>query len=257
MKKKISTIFLFLVLISVIYPQSQLEQDQYGNGDGTIIEMKIINDINWIRRQHTQRIQIGDLARPERLIAYSDPTLENPQELFRLNYNDFINISEVITGANITTDRCDIIWVKISTDRGNIGWLNIGGSDPYENNKWIILERIISGDRTWTIRRQNFFLTFWEPLEVREKPGLESNVLFIFTPSLPQDNDGIKFVFRGYAITEETDKIDGVSWADHWVRIEDDQGRYGWVFAGYGSAERGGPTFSTPANLINQRLGHY
>ena len=256
MKKKISAFFLFFVLVLDVYSQS--EQDQYGNGNGTIIEMKISNNINWIRRQHNQRIQIGDLARPERLMAYTDPTLENSQELFRLNYNDYINITEVVTGADITTDRRDIIWVKISTDQGSIGWLNIGGSDPYSNNRWVILERIISGNRTWTVRRQESRLAIWETLEVRDKPGLYgSTVIFNLIPLLPEDNDGWTFFVDGFAITEETDVVDGIDWPDHWVKIEDKDGRIGWIFGGHGTIERGGPAFFTPENIIYVRLGYY
>jgi len=248
---KNAIILMVLLFICNLYVFSQT--NDYGYGNGSIIEIKTIQNMKYIRRIHNQRILIGDLSRPERLIVYNDPSLRNNIELFRLKIDDYINILEIIREKNIINKEYKI-WIKISTDQGNIGWLRMGGysnevgdTDPYENNRWTIIERIEINDINWTVRRQEFYLFTLYTLNVRNIPGIyESVVLYKMLP--------YQWV-RGFAVTEETDTIDGLT--NHWVRVQDIRGRVGWIFAGYLSTESGGPTILTPENIIYMRFGYY
>lgn len=233
---------------------TQSDYGQYANGNGTIIETKTDGETKWIRRKHDQRIQIGDLSINERLIVYNDPLSGNNTELFRLKLDDNITITEVISEEDIKNDVRKI-WLKISTAQGNIGWINIGDRDPYEDNRWSIMEIITTNGKQWTVRKQESTLSIWETLKVRDKPGLGSTVLFDLIPLLPQDNNGWTFFVDGFAITEETDTINGRK--DHWVKIIDKQGRSGWIFGDDGGLERGGPKYLTPEEIVYDRLGYF
>jgi hypothetical protein len=250
---------LFAVYISSIYPQS--DPDPYANGNGSIRETTINQNTKWVRRIHHQRIQIGDLSRPERLIVYSNPMEGNSTELFRLALNDYIDILEVIREEN-TIEAIYQTWLKISTEQGNIGWINIGNNSPYPNNGngWQIIETLVVNGRQWTVRRQYSMLALWETVDVRDKPGFDSTIIFSIVPIPPADNDGRTYSIKGFAITEEEDTIDIDTLGrrtDHWVKIEDDQGRVGWIFGYFGSAERGGAKYRTPDAIIYETLGYY
>ena len=238
----------------------------FRNGNGTIIETKIIDNTIWVIRKHEQRIRIGDRIRNERLIVHDNPKLENSIELFRLRAGDYINTLEIIREENILNNLLNI-WLKISTDNGEIGWINItrhryalgyelGGNDPYDNDRWSIIETITANEREWTVRKQESYLSIWSTLDVRDKPGLYgSTILFQLVPILPQDNDGWIYFVEGFAITEETERINNRT--DHWVKITDRQGRTGWIFGGWGDIERGGPKYLTPEYIILIRLNAF
>lgn len=250
---------LFAVSISTMYPQS--DPDPYANGNGSILEATTNQNTKWVRRIHHQRIQIGDLSRPERLIVYSNPMEENSTELLRLALNDYIDILEVIREEN-TIEAIYQTWLKISTEQGNIGWINIGNNSPYPNNgnRWQIIETLVVNGRQWTVRRQYSMLAFWETVDVRDNPGFDSTIILSIVPIPPADNDGRTYSIEGFAITEEEDTIDTDTLGgrtDHWVKIEDSQGRVGWIFGGFGSAERGGAKFMTPDAIIYYLLGYY
>ena len=56
-------------------------------------------------------------------------------------------------------------------------------------------------------------------------------------------------------ITEETETIDGLT--DHWLKIEYASNKYGWIFGGYASVERGGPKYYIPEAMIIFDLSWY
>ena len=227
--------------------------------NGIVIDTRLENDTQWTRRIHIQRIRIGIRANAgQQLIVYSDPQLSNGIvdkriELFRLNRNEIIHASEIIREDDFSTNSYTM-WLKIYSAQG-IGWINLGGRDPYADSRWEIIETIVTDNNTWVVRRQESMLAIWEVIAVREKPGLDSMVLFYLEPLLPQYNDGWTFVVEGFAITEEMDRINGLM--DHWVKIEDRQGRTGWIFGGDGTVERGGARFRTPENRIQSRLAWF
>ena len=42
---------------------------------------------------------------------------------------------------------------------------------------------------------------------------------------------------------------------DRWVKIQYEEGKYGWVFGGYVSVERGGPKYMIPEHEIEFLVG--
>ena len=247
--KTVAIAVFFAVCASNIYPQS----DPYAGGNGSVIETVTRQNTEWTRRVHNQEIQIGYLASPERLTVYSDPMAGNGRELFRLALGDSINISEVVREEN-TDEAVYRTWLKISAEQGS-GWINIGGTSPYLKDQWQIIETLTVNGRQWTVRRQHSMLALWETVDVREKPGFDSAVIFSIVRIPSSDNNGSTYFIEGFAITEETDKAETVPYRDHWVEIEDSRGRTGWIFGGFGSTESGGPKYRTPEAVIDDRLG--
>lgn len=91
-------------------------------------------------------------------------------------------------------------------------------------------------------------MSVWTNLNVRDKPGLTGNKVYLIKYDGPQLN------FKTVAITEETETIDEKK--DSWVKIEYEKDKYGWVFGGYVDVERGGPKYLTPKNEILFLLGN-
>jgi len=95
----------------------------------------------------------------------------------------------------------------------------------------------------------------YERLNVRDKPGLEGKKLFMLhdydkgAGKNPQENHEI------LAITEESETIDGHK--DHWLKVEYQPGKYGWIFGAYAGVERGGPKYYIPENMVKFDLGWY
>lgn len=65
--------------------------------------------------------------------------------------------------------------------------------------------------------------------------------------------EGPQLTYNVVEITEESEIIDGIN--DRWVKIEYEKGKYGWVFGGYVSVERGGPKYMIPENEIKFLVG--
>ena len=55
--------------------------------------------------------------------------------------------------------------------------------------------------------------------------------------------------------TEETETIDGLT--DHWLKVEYEPGKFGWIFGGYASVERGGPKYYIPEKTVIFDLSWY
>lgn len=102
--------------------------------------------------------------------------------------------------------------------------------------------------------KDNDNIKVWERLNVREKPGLDGKKIsmihdFDSGSRNPQEN------YTVVAMTEEKDSIDGMN--DYWLKIEYAHGKYGWIFGGYATVERGGPKYYTPENTAIFALGWY
>ena len=109
------------------------------------------------------------------------------------------------------------------------------------------LGKIQSGNKIWNIRRLNQWISVWTNLNIRDKPGLSGNKISLIKYEGPQLN------YNVIEITEESEIIDGIN--DRWVKIEYEKGKYGWVFGGYVSVERGGPKYMIPENEIKFLVG--
>ncbi len=243
----------------------------YGNGNGTVISEK--EDDNQIVeiRKHIQTVKIGDLAKSEQRIIYSDTKKSNV--IYNLQDNDEIYISEIWT---VTTkkDNFHQVWLKV-TANGKSGFLCFSEpyysdyykktldislySIPYANNKWEIIETINSSDKKWTVRKLTQTLAVFsneDKVELRDKPGEIGTQIIAYVPSSYKNGQG-QINFEIEAVTEEIDdQKESIYGKERWVRITY-SGKMGWIYGGYLSAERGGPKYCIPEDYIAFSLGWY
>ncbi len=257
MKKSI----LLIILLSI--SQFLFSNPNYKNENGTIITSSYENGIKTtLRRCVVNNIKIGDLLQEKNRTIYEDYTFKN--SIGKLKDNDKVNVLEVYTIENLNKpkgkwgDSAGELWYKIQLGK-SIGCICINPQylreyeDPYFDNRYEILEEI-EGSKKWTVRKLKQMVSVWERLNVRDKPGLDGKKLFLLhnfeegTRS-PQENHEI------LAITEETETIDGRT--DHWLKIEYEPGKYGWIFGGYASVERGGPKYYIPERVVIFDLSWY
>ena len=259
MKKSV----LLILLLSLA--QLAFSNPNYKNGNGTIISSsekdgnKII-----IRKCEVDDIKIGDLLRKDHRKIYEDYSFD--KLIGELKDNDVIKVSEVctITYLNKPKDKWNNpvgeLWYKISLNEkpGCICVSNSLGeyTDPYYENRYEVLEEIQTSKK-WTVRKLNQLVAVWERLNVRDKPGLEGKKVFMLhdydysngSGLNPQENHEI------LAITEETETIDGIN--EHWLKIEYAPNKYGWIFGGYTTVERGGPKYYIPEAMVKFDLSWY
>lgn len=224
----------------------------YENGNGTIISSKKIGGAQTIiRKCEVNDILIGDLLSEENRSIYNSVVFG--REIGYLRDNDRVNVKEVCTIAYV--DSSSELWYKIETDTIE-GWLKVNYSsyyDPYYANRYEIID-YIHGTRNWTVRKMKQEITVTEKLNVRDKPGLEGNKIFL----LHDFEEGSRTPFESHniiAMTEETDIIDGIE--DYWLLVEYEKNKYGWIFGGYASQERGGPKYYIPEKVVRFRLSWY
>lgn len=235
----------------------------YKNGNGTIISSSEKDGTKiTIRKCEIDNIKIGDLYNKNKLKIYADYSLDKP--IGTLKENDVIKVSEVCTIAHLNkpndkwNNPAGELWYKIYFN-GKAGCLCISSSlgeytEPYFENRYEILEELKTS-KTWTVRKLKQLVSVWERLNVRETPGLDGKKVFMLhdfdsgSGKNPQENHEI------IAITEETERIDGRT--DHWLKIEYAPGKYGWIFGGYATVERGGPKYYIPEAMIEFELRWY
>ena len=257
MKKSI----LLIILLSI--SQVVFSNPNYKEGNGTIISSTEDNGVRTtIRKCIINNIKIGDLLQEKNRTIYEDFNFN--KTIGKLKDNDNIKVLEVCTIEllNKPNDRwgnpAGQLWYKIQIDN-SVGCIckspeSLGEyTDPYYDNRYEILEEIQTSKK-WTVRKLKQMVSVWERLNVRDKPGLDGKKLFLLhnfekgTRS-PQENHDI------LAITEETETIDGLT--DHWLKIEYEPGKFGWIFGGYASVERGGPKYYIPENKVIFDLSWY
>ena len=219
----------------------------YGNGNGMIISESDNDKQKLIIRKHIQEVKIGDLARGEERIIYSDTN--KSKMLYNLQDDDELEISEILF-VNSKEDNINTIWLKVNCN-GISGFIYFS-SDPYKNNRWEIIEKI---DSKWTVRKLTQTLAVFsqkDEIELRDKPGEKDSKVIFYVPSSYKNGQG-QINFEIEAVTEEIDTNKG---NDRWVRITYN-GRTGWVYGGYLSAERGGPKYFIPDNVVEFSLSWY
>ena len=239
----------------------------YAGGNGTII-LESEDENNTITvRKHVQTVKIGDMARDERRIIYSD--MEKSEKIYELKDNDELEISEIwkITRKDDGLFYC---WLKVKSN-GYSGFLcysepkfvkfyneyRNGYSDPYENNKWEILETIESAGKKWTVRKMAQGLSVFsssDEVELRDNPGETGTKVIGYVPASYKSykNGKGQINVEIEAITEETDS----SSEKRWARITFD-GKTGWINDAFLSAERGGPKYYIPEAALDFDLGWY
>ena len=239
----------------------------YADGNGTIILESEDDVYKTIVRKHIQTVKIGDNARGEERIIYSD--MEKSEKIYELKDDDELEISEIwkITRKDDGLFYC---WFKVKSN-GFSGFLCYSEpvylkyyngyknsmSDPYENNNWEILETIESGGKKWTVRKMAQGLTVWggvnkDEIELFDNPGETGTKVIGYVPaSYRKGNSQINVEIE--AITEEVDTENGNK---RWARITFD-GKTGWIDGYYLGAERGGPKYYIPESSIAFYLGWY
>jgi uncharacterized protein YxeA len=235
--KKALLIILLLVVLHTLFSQTNVSEYYYANGNGTIITKTIENGYEITIRKHEQRFPVHPYGK---ISVYEN--WYSHQSLFELTDGDFVTTSQVAFIKKVSAEEA-FNWVKITDDQGRISWLNMNHPvDPYRDGNGAFLETIVSGSRTWTVIRLQGGLSYFETINVYEKPGSDSVVLFQL---LNEDGDQLSIEYS--AITKETDDY---SQQNPWVKITDNQGKTGWMFGGDGSTERGGPKYYFPENMI-------
>lgn len=239
----------------------------YADGNGTIISESEDDVYKTIGRKHIQTVIIGDNARGEERIIYSD--MEKSEEIYELKDDDELEISEIWTITR-KDDGLFYCWFKVKSN-GFSGFLCYSEpvylkyyngyknsmSDPYENNKWEILETIESGGKKWTVRKMAQGLSVFsssDEVELRDNPGETGTKVIGYVPASYKSykNGKGQINVEIEAITEETDS----SSEKRWARITFD-GKTGWINDAFLSAERGGPKYYIPEAALDFDLGWY
>lgn len=249
--KKITplTAILFCLLASFTHAD-----ENYKNGNGTLIYKNSSDEKNIeVRKLEMKNVEIGDFLSDKNTIY---KTYEKGEPVGKLNIWDekTMDIHEmcaikVIDKKASRYNQKGEIWLKISVSAIS-GWLCLDDkwyNNPYEYSNYEFLETMHSGNKNWNIRKLNQWISVWTNLNIRDKPGLSGNKVSMIKYEGPQLN------YEVFAITEETETIDGIN--DHWVKIKYDEDKYGWVFGGYVSVERGGPKYEIPEAEIEFLVG--
>ncbi len=250
MKKNILLISFFLIVsISFTYAD-----ENYNDGNGTLVYNSLSEEKSIeIRKFEIKNVEIADQLENKNSVyknyEKSEPigTLEWWSEK-KMDIHEICSI-KYIGKTNSWNQQLGELWIKISTKKIS-GWICIYDNwyeNPYENSNYEYLGKIQSGNKIWNIRRLNQWISVWTNLNIRDKPGLSGNKISMIKYEGPQLN------YNVVEITEESEIIDGIN--DRWVKIEYEKGKYGWVFGGYVSVERGGPKYMIPENKIKFLVG--
>jgi len=215
----------------------------FDNGNGTILNYRIENEYLIITRKHETRLFL--MALMQQNIVYEEPDI-NSNELFVITSSCYVNTLQIVFVKNLNTNEA-INWIKIITDDNIAGWLKVSTNrEIYSEGNWAILEIININNKIWTIRKiRNSMLIIdfsmlnhenninyqgiilYDRIDIRNNPGINGTEV-IFTIKM---EDGKRVPLKILAITEETDSIDGE--IEHWLKIEFEDGRIGWIFGGY------------------------
>ena len=226
----------------------------YQGGNGTVIS-RITDEKQTIeiRKLEISNVKAGDMLADRDNIIYDSYTTQNPLgelEWWRERFNIHKVCSIEFQEKDPWGQPLGEMWLEISTQKLT-GWICCNDRYPstlYTDNKYAIIETIATASQTWTVRKLEQLFTIWETVDIMDMPGLQGNKIHTFQYTGLQSN------FSSIAITEEMETIDGKT--DYWVKIEYEDGKYGWVFGGALSVERGGPKYLIPETELKFMLGN-
>lgn len=213
----------------------------YGNGNGTITERTEDKDFYITKRKYQLKLKVGEMAGVCNI--YKD--LNKTQLLTTIKLNDYVDVEEYWE-VQSKKDSQKYAFFKV-TYNGIKGFLHI--SNVYENNKWEILEKIKIKNKTWTVRKLYQDLSVFsndEYVEIRDNPGFVNTKVISKIPASYTEGRG-QVNIKIEAATEECDPSDSIY---RWVKITH-EGKTGWIYSKFLSAERGGPTFLIPEHVID------
>nr|WP_318711958.1 hypothetical protein [uncultured Treponema sp.] len=165
-------------------------------------------------------------------------------------YKELFNVHKLYTVKNLDDDTGEL-WFEIST-KSIKGWICYSTRkywDFFKNKNYIYLETIQNGNKKWNIRKLEQVIAYMvNSITVMDKPGSNGKIIGTI------DNEK-GFAHHMYAITEETEKVDGCT--DYWIKIcyDRDNDKYGWIHGSKVYVERGGPKYRIPEDYIKFLLG--
>lgn len=241
-------VFMLIIFSQVVcYPQSK----SYGNGNGTVADVKVNNKYTLVVRRHEQSLQLGNLAKEQNLAVRMEPSMDS-KIVGRLKIGDYIHIKQE---AEETYENDYInVWLNITAKENISGWILFGKftfdyakhSVPYFNDRWEIEGVIKGNNRDWTVRKMVYQLVAVEEvLNIRDKPGVTGTR--VISKIVPPREGNRLVTLNVTAVTEEEETIDGRT--DRWLKTTYN-GVEGWVFGGYTGVERGGPKYYIPDDMI-------
>lgn len=262
--KRIIIMSLAFLVCNNLFSNPLIDDANYNNGNGTILEREVKDGVIKERRKCEVNVEIGDLLWGKQRIIYDNYT--NKKQIGLLEDNDKVQILEIYTILLPKREESEKdsgeVWYKIKRGQTK-GWIQKNARDndfcsnPYFDNNWEILEIIKDNGKKWTVRKINQEVAVYVRLNVRDKPGLNGKKIFMLHDydfkegqnMNPQENHNI------VAMTEETETIDGFD--EHWLKVEYEKGKFGWIFGGYAGIERGGPKYYIPEQKIDFDFGWY
>ena len=215
--------------------------------NGTIEKQETISGISIILIEHHQQLEIQGMAKAENLLIWNTPIGDNKKQVGSIILGEVIEISKLI---KIKDGNSYEIWLNINSESLNDGWIYYGKDDPYANGIWSIIGKYQIDGKSFTIRKLEQDLGVITECNMYKHP-INKDTELIKTIKLGKD-EFIRII-RVLAITEETDSINNEEF--FWVQIMDEDKAIGWIKSIYLSAERGGPLFLTPNNVIDFNLG--
>ncbi len=251
-------VFIFSLFFLSLLSWLPAETPDYNFGNGTILLDETSDSKHYVKRKCELEVTVGDMLSENKRDIYSD--YNGGKKIGSVKDNDKLQIFSVLVMEDFSApfnrwgEPRGEIWYEVQKDEIR-GWIcrqnDDTSTDPYKDNRYEILERIQSSGKTWTVRALNENISVWERVNVRDKPGLDGKKIFLLNESL---KSGVsQLTLTKTAITEETETIDGIT--DHWIKVEYESGKFGWIFAGYASNERGGPKHSIPEEKIKFYFG--
>lgn len=232
----------------------------YNNGNGTIISITNNFAYHEILRKCNLESPVADFGNFDIGIVYDNYT--NKKVIGHLKDFEQIKVHSIYTKfynfkpKNKIGFRAGEIWYQISTKSLN-GWIWLNSDypfidphcDPYYNNRYQVIDKYQSNNKNWTIRTMDQGLAAWGDLVIRDNPGVKnSKVIFeINLPSIQKNPSYIEVI----AMTEEQDIIDNKT--DYWLKIKFDK-HIGWIFGSTTTAERDGPKYFIPEDIITSSL---
>ena len=252
-----------LLIIVLFVSQFVFSNPNYKNGNGTIISSSEEKGIKTtIRKCIINNIKIGDLLDEKNRTIYENYTFE--KSIGKLKDNYTIRVLEVCTieylnkPKNSEGSPAGQLWFKIQL-KNSTGCICISPDflgeyvDPYYENRYEILGEIKTSKK-WTVRKLKQEISVHEKINVRDQPGLDGKKVFLLH-DFEKGSRSSQENHETLAITEETETIDGLT--DYWLKIEYEPGKFGWIFGGYVSVERGGPKYHIPEKDIIFDLSWY
>jgi len=257
MKKWLFVIFLGLLSNAVIFAVPN-----YNNGNGTIISESSSHDKKIVIRKCIFEVIIGDLLEEHNRIIFD--AYVDGKEITELKDNDKVTVLEICTIEYFDKPKDEWgntqgeLWCKIQKSEV-IGWIHtrlkyLGKyTDPYYNNRYEILGYIENRGRIWTVRTMDQTISVWNEIIVRDNPGFDGEKIFVLHEL--KKEGGQQENYTVVAMTEEAETINGLN--DYWLKIEYIPGKYGWIYGGDASVERGGPKYYIPDWTVEAYLRWY